>query len=324
MAPSPLSPAAAASPCAAPRHNGRNSSSRSCLLCRAHPRRVARVSSQIAREIGDLLSHDPVVSAAVSPERAQLGGAGAGASGAVSALVSVTDVQLSPDLQFARVLVSVYSDEKGRRRAMAALSRLQPYVRARVAERVRLRLAPELRFAYDDELERSESVLRALGRGQVARLLGEEAAGEAFGNRASKKDGLQQQQQQEGGQDEEEEGFFEGVGAAAGGKDGDRAAAGEGDGNDSSDKDDDEEEEEDEEDAAAAEEDERRWRDDDPAARAADFLATPGPFDDMFGGGDGGGWRSVSGPLPPRRGAGGGGRGGGKGRGGNGERRRSK
>jgi hypothetical protein len=212
-------------------------------------------------------------------------------------------VQLSPDLQFARVLISVYSDEKGKRRAMSSLVRLQPYVRARVAERVRLRLAPELRFEYDDELERSEAVLRALGgRAGVERLLGEEAVEEAMGSAppVSKKKKAKEVEEEE---EEEEEGFFEGVG--------------------------DEDDEDEDDDALDEAEAERRWLRDDPATRAAEFLATPGPFDDMFGGGGGGGdWRSVSGPLPPRRGGGsGGGRGGGGGgkrKGGTGERRRSK
>ena len=50
-----------------------------------------------------------------------------GLDDAVSAIASVTEVALSPDLQVAKVYISVYSDPEGRDIAMRGLSRLEGY-----------------------------------------------------------------------------------------------------------------------------------------------------------------------------------------------------
>ncbi len=68
----------------------------------AHPRRVAKVAKQIEREVGQLLISDKTMQAAVCPERRR------GFDGALSALASVTEVQISNDLQVAKVYLSIY------------------------------------------------------------------------------------------------------------------------------------------------------------------------------------------------------------------------
>ena len=85
----------------------------------ADPRRVARVAKQIEREVGQLLITDKIMMQAVCPERRQ------GLDGAVSALASVTEVQLSNDLQVAKVFLSVYSDEPGKDAAIRGLQKLE-------------------------------------------------------------------------------------------------------------------------------------------------------------------------------------------------------
>lgn len=56
---------------------------------------------------------------AICPERR------AGFDSSVSAVASVTEVQLTNDLQVAKVYVSVYSDDMGRAVAMQSLHRLE-------------------------------------------------------------------------------------------------------------------------------------------------------------------------------------------------------
>ena len=68
----------------------------------AHPRRVAKVAKQIEREVGTLLISDKLLQAAVCPERRR------GFDGALSALCSVTEVQISNDLQVAKVYLTIY------------------------------------------------------------------------------------------------------------------------------------------------------------------------------------------------------------------------
>ncbi|KAG2437194.1 hypothetical protein HXX76_005858 [Chlamydomonas incerta] len=132
------------------------------VVCMAHPRRVAKVSSAIQREVGDMFVSDPVIQAAICPER-KLG------DDALSAVASITNTYVSNDLQVVKVFVSVYSDDYGKRVAMENLQRLEPYVRRLIGQRVRLRLTPEIRFVYDDAEEEADLVARVIGREEVER-----------------------------------------------------------------------------------------------------------------------------------------------------------
>lgn len=122
----------------------------------AHPRRVARVAKQIEREVGSLLIYDKVLQQAICPERKR------GMDGALSALASVTDVQISNDLQVAKVYLSIYSDDAGKEAAIVGLQRLEGYVRKHVGKAVRLRLTPEIRFIMDESIERTERMFKLL------------------------------------------------------------------------------------------------------------------------------------------------------------------
>ncbi|KAL6756881.1 ribosome-binding factor A domain-containing protein [Haematococcus lacustris] len=121
------------------------------VVCMAHPRRVAKVSSAIQRELSQLFLYDKVLSQAICPDR-RLGG------DEISAVASITDVYVSNDLQVVKVYVSIYSDSQGKKTAMENLKRLEPYVRRVMAQRVVLRLTPEYRFEYDDSIEEADLV----------------------------------------------------------------------------------------------------------------------------------------------------------------------
>lgn len=133
------------------------------VRCQAVPRRVERVSRQLEREVGELLRSDKVMRRAVCPNEA------AGHDLALSAMASVTQVELSRDMQVARVYVSLFSDDQGKQTAMANLSKLQGYTRKEIGRRMRLRMVPEVRFVFDDTFERSSRVLGLLDRIEQAR-----------------------------------------------------------------------------------------------------------------------------------------------------------
>ncbi|MEW5305141.1 MAG: hypothetical protein WDW36_007702 [Sanguina aurantia] len=141
-------------------HNSRRTSS---IVCMAHPRRVAKVSSQIQREIGDMFVSDQVLAIAICPER-HLG------DNSLTAVASVTHTYVSNDLQVVKIYVSIYSDDKGKKRAMDNLKRLEPYVRREIGQRVPMRLTPDIRFEYDDSIEEMELVQKVLGPEEVARF----------------------------------------------------------------------------------------------------------------------------------------------------------
>lgn len=132
----------------------------------AHPRRVAKVSSQIQREISDMFVSDPVIQTAICPER-RLG------DDSLSAVASITHTHVTSDMQVAKIYVSVYSDDLGKRRAIDNLQRLEPYVRRQIGSRMNLRMTPEVRFEYDDSMEEADLVAKVIGKEDVERFRAE-------------------------------------------------------------------------------------------------------------------------------------------------------
>ena len=80
----------------------------------------------------------------------------------VSALVTITDVDVSPDLKQARVWVTLLGDEKACESTLDALNRCGPFLRRSLAARMSLRSVPALRFDYDASVERGARLARLI------------------------------------------------------------------------------------------------------------------------------------------------------------------
>ena len=81
--------------------------------------------------------------------------------------VTLTRVQVSPDLQSARVYYTSLGDEARRRDTARAIDRAAPFLRRQIGSRLRLRRVPELMFIYDDSIagqDRIEQLLREIHR----------------------------------------------------------------------------------------------------------------------------------------------------------------
>jgi ribosome-binding factor A len=90
---------------------------------------------------------------------------------------SVVDVEVTPDLAFARVFVSVLEGEPRRSQTLAALNKAAGFVRHELAPVLGLREVPELRFLLDDSIERGarvEDLLRKLEKGEPVDDVGED------------------------------------------------------------------------------------------------------------------------------------------------------
>jgi ribosome-binding factor A len=70
-------------------------------------------------------------------------------------LVNVTDVVVSKDMRNVKVFVSHQDEEVPKQVVIAHLRRAAPYLRSQLAERLTLRLMPELTFHYDESNERA-------------------------------------------------------------------------------------------------------------------------------------------------------------------------
>lgn len=92
-------------------------------------------------------------------------------------LVTVTDVRVSKDLRNARIFVSHQDEEVQRRDVLAALRSATPFVRGQLAERLGLRVVPELIFTYDDTPEKAARVDEILRQLAADREKKDDAAG---------------------------------------------------------------------------------------------------------------------------------------------------
>lgn len=110
----------------------------------ATDRRVSRVAAQIKREVSQILLDG------IKDDRVGIG------------MVSITDVDVSGDLQHAKIFVSIYGTEDARRETMEGLKSATGYVRSSLGQRVRLRRTPEVVFLEDRSLERGDKMLTLL------------------------------------------------------------------------------------------------------------------------------------------------------------------
>ena len=107
--------------------------------------RPDRVAEQLRSELATLLArdvHDPGIG-----------------------FVTLTRVQVSPDLQIARVFYTALGDDKARAASRKALERAAPFLRRQIGARLRLKRTPELTFIYDDSIagqDRIEQILNEL------------------------------------------------------------------------------------------------------------------------------------------------------------------
>jgi ribosome-binding factor A len=76
-----------------------------------------------------------------------------------SVFISVTGVDCSADFKFAKVFYSVLG-EFDPKEVAAGLKSAAGFVRSQLAQRVNLRVTPELKFIYDESLKRGDDINR--------------------------------------------------------------------------------------------------------------------------------------------------------------------
>ena len=109
-------------------------------------RRVSRVAELIKREVSLMLING------IKDDRVGTG------------MVSVTDVDVSGDLQHAKIYVSIYGSDEAKAETMAGLKSATGYVRSELGSRIRLRRTPEVIFLEDLSIERGNRVLSLLDK----------------------------------------------------------------------------------------------------------------------------------------------------------------
>ena len=100
--------------------------------------RLDRVNEELKREIGNIINNELKNSN-------------------ITGLISVTKVKISPDLKHAKVYVSMINS-KSVKNTLAGLKRASGYIRSMIAQRINLRVTPELIFILDDSMEYGERI----------------------------------------------------------------------------------------------------------------------------------------------------------------------
>lgn len=107
--------------------------------------RLERLNSQLREEISNLVQHHV--------KNPRLG-----------TMVSITSVEVSPDLRYAKVNVSRLGTPDEKRATLAALASASGYIRHELGDRLKTRRIPELSFRLDETIEKANRVLRIIDR----------------------------------------------------------------------------------------------------------------------------------------------------------------
>ena len=83
--------------------------------------------------------------------------------------LTITHVQVTRDLQLARVYFRVIEDGRSLRDAARALRRARGFLRHELGQRLQLRRVPELTFLHDDTVDQQERIARLLDEIQADR-----------------------------------------------------------------------------------------------------------------------------------------------------------
>lgn len=104
--------------------------------------RVERVAEAIHAEVADILTRE------IKDPR--LG------------FATITDVEVSADLRYVKVFVSVMGDKSQAEQTMAALESATGFIRSEIGRRIRLRHTPEITFKLDASIRRGARVFELL------------------------------------------------------------------------------------------------------------------------------------------------------------------
>ena len=100
--------------------------------------RLNRINEELKREISNIINYEM-------------------SNSNVTGMISVTSVKITPDLRYARVFVSMINS-KSVKNTLAALKSSSGFIRSRIAEKINLRVTPELVFELDDSMQYGEKI----------------------------------------------------------------------------------------------------------------------------------------------------------------------
>lgn len=97
--------------------------------------RAGRINEEMKKEISNIIRSD------IKDPR-------------LSAMVSVTNVDVTKDLRYAKVFISVFGNEESKNATLTALKSSAGFIRREVGHRINLRYTPEIIIELDESIER--------------------------------------------------------------------------------------------------------------------------------------------------------------------------
>lgn len=119
-----------------------------------------RVNGEVQRELGDIIRMD------IKDPR-------------IAPLTSVTDVEVTPDLKFCKVYISVLGDDEVGAQTIQGLKSAAGYIRRELARRINLRNTPELNFVLDNSIAYGMAMSKKIDEVMAAQGGSEDEAEEA-------------------------------------------------------------------------------------------------------------------------------------------------
>ncbi len=113
--------------------------------------RIDRISEEIKKEMGNIIQNE------IKDPR-------------MPKMVSITSLNVTKDLKYAKVFISVFGNEDEKKNALNALKSAAGFIRREIGHRIQIRYTPELHFELDNSIEHGfhiESLLRQVNTTNV-------------------------------------------------------------------------------------------------------------------------------------------------------------
>lgn len=106
-------------------------------------KRINRISEEVRRVISGIIQND------IKDPR-------------ISPITSVSHVEVTRDLSFAKIFISILGNEEEKQSTIEGLESAKGYIKKELGREVKLRAMPELIFILDDSIERSMEMTKLI------------------------------------------------------------------------------------------------------------------------------------------------------------------
>lgn len=106
-------------------------------------KRISRISEEVKRAISEIIRTE------LKDPR-------------ISELTSISHVDVTNDLSYAKVYVTVLGNDEDRDKAVEGLNSAKGFIKKELGKKVKLRIMPELIFINDDSIERALEISRLI------------------------------------------------------------------------------------------------------------------------------------------------------------------